>query len=206
MPEYWMEIRKQLPVVLIAAFVAGAVAYALSARIEPVYEVHFSYIVSLTEREEPGEYTFDGFYALQATDLFTATVAKWAQTPEVIVAAFNEAGIPLPTTEPHQVSRIVRADKTAPQLIQVSVRGKQEDTAMALAEGLQSVMERNIERYDEEGIPALQFRATATDAWVGRTAVSVPIISSAAFLIVAFLGLNLVVLLVAMRAVDTVKR
>ncbi|MEX0650156.1 MAG: hypothetical protein WD200_04080 [Candidatus Andersenbacteria bacterium] len=196
---YWDEIKRRLPLALLASFVVGVAAYVVAINIEPTYQVHFSYIVSLSEREAPQEYTFDGYYALQATDLFAATLAKWAQTPEVIVAAFESAQVPLQTEDPHQVSRIVRAEKTAPQLVQVTVSDATEARTRAVANSLQQVMQQNIERYHAEGIPALQFRVVTTDSWVGKTAVSVPIITIAAFVLVLFLGFNLILLLVAAR-------
>lgn len=197
--QYLGELRRRIPILLLIAFAAAAFAYGIARRIDPTYEVHYSYIVSLSERENPQEYTFDGYYALQATDLFAATLARWAQTPEVVVASFKEAQLPLTTTQPYELSKIVRADKTAPQLVQVTVTGATERDALALSNGLQRVMEMNIERYEEEGIPALRFRVSATDSWVGSTSVSVPIITSATFLLFLFLGFNTILFLTALR-------
>lgn len=185
---------------LLAFGVAGSLlAYAITSSIKPVFESHFSYLVSLSEREEAPEYRFDGFYALQATDLFTATLARWAGTPEVIVAAHKAAGVELKNSDPREVGRIIRAEKTAPQLVEVTIRHSDEEVASALVQGLQAVMDENIDRYHDEGIPALRFRVVTTEPWQGRVAIARGVITSATFVFVVFVGANIVLLIEAFR-------
>lgn len=156
------------------------------------FQVHYSYLVSLSEREAATEYKFDGFYALQATDLFASTLAQWAQTPEIIVAAHEAAGLSIPTRDPRTLVRIVTAEKTAPQLVEVTIKQTESEAARRLTEGLRTVMQRQIDLYHTEGIPALQFRAVATEPWVGERVVATNVIVIATFIFVFVVALNLV--------------
>lgn len=196
---YWQRVRLALPWLLLASFAAGVVAYVIASSYPPAHQVHFSYLISLSEREAAGEFRFDGFYALQATDLFAQTLARWIQTPEVIVAAYREAGLTPPTENPRQLTRLIKADKTAPQLVQVTVEETSEEKAGQLTTALQTVMEKNVAAYDDQGIPAIAFRVVATDPWAGKNEVSVPVITTATFVFVFLLALNGVLLLYSVR-------
>jgi len=196
---YWDAAKRYLPVLLVISAAASVVAFVLANASDIKYQAHYSYLVSLSQREAAQEYRFDGFYALQATDLFAATLARWVQTPETIVAAYERAGVALPTKAPRDLTKLMRAEKTAPQLVQVTVEGRDERQARELSRALASVMEENIKRYHDQGIPAVTFGVVATDTWVGYSKISVPIITSATFFFTLFFSLNVLLLWVAGR-------
>lgn len=187
--------RKFVQLVVISAAIAILV-WVIAGAIRPGAQVHFSYLVSLAERENPSEYTFDGYYAIQATDLFTATVAKWISTPEVIRAAYEEAGLSDGLgRDPRELTRSIRADKTAPQLIEVTIHATSEDKALGLAEALMAVMDRNIDQYHDQGIPALTFRVVATKPLAGSVALAKNPIAFATFVFSIFIGVNIVLII-----------
>lgn len=196
--EYWQQTKQQLPKVLLFSVVVALIAWGVAARIAPTHEVHFSYLVSLSQRDNVNEYRFDGFYALQATDLFAATLAKWAATPEVVVKAYQEAGLEIPSEDPRSLTRAIRAEKVAPQLIAVTVRDQSREVAQALAAGLQDVIEENVAAYHAQGVPAVQFRVVTTQPWTGVTRISVPIVVVATFVAAFLLAVNAVLLRVSL--------
>lgn len=196
---YWKTTRRYLLRVLLLSVVAALVAWGMASRVAPTYEVHFSYLVSLSARDNVNEYRFDGFYALQATDLFAATLAKWAAAPEVVVRAYQEAGLEVPSEDPRTLTRSVRAEKVAPQLVAVTVRSQSRDVAEALAVGLQDVIAQNVATYHAQGVPAVQFRVVPTQSWTGVARISVPIVVAATLVAAFLLGLNAVVLFQSVR-------
>lgn len=191
---YVEALKRSLSWLLLFGLAGGALVFAVASSFGPTYESHFSYLISLSQRDEASQYRFDGYYALQATDLFAATLARWIQTPEVIVAAHKAAGLQLTTQDPRELSRSVHAEKTAPQLVEVTVRGKNSNDATLLVKGLQAVMKDNIDRYHDQGIPAVQFRVVTTDTWQGQTKLAGGVIAVATFVLIVFLGANGVLL------------
>lgn len=196
---YFAAVQRSWMLVALFSVATAALAFAITSAIKPEYESHFSYVVSLSQRDEPGEYRFDGYYALQATDLFSATLARWVATPEVIVAAHKAAGLELATSDPRAISRIVRAEKTAPQLVEITVRNKDADKASALVQGLQAVMDKNIDTYHDEGIPAVEFRVVTTPVWQGKIATQKTAVTAAVFVFTIFFGINVVLLVEVFR-------
>jgi capsular polysaccharide biosynthesis protein len=191
---YWDVVQQRLPAVLLLSAAAALVAWLVVRDAGPTYQVHFSYLVSLSEREAADEFRFDGYYALSATDLFAGTLAQWLQAPEVLVSAYQRAGVPLPSRDSRQLGRSVSAEKVASQLVAVTVYQKDRTQAERLAQGLQAVMADNIDVYHDLGAPALSFRAVATEPWVGVHSLSQLVISVAAFVFMFFVVINLIVL------------
>lgn len=189
-----MPLASKLPVLLLASFLLAAIAFGIAERVGPLPQVHYSYLVSLSEREETPDFEFDGYYALQATDLFAATLAEWLTTPEVVVAAYRAAGLEPGTEDPRALTRLVEARKSAPQLVEVTVKGSSQAEAEALTAGLLVAMERNVALYHDEGIPAVQFGVVATQPFSGQRMIHARLIAVATFFAALILLLNAVLL------------
>lgn len=192
-------LERQLPRLLVVAAVVAAAAFSAAKTLPAAAQVHFSYLVSLSAREASPDFHFDGFYALQATELFAATLAEWARTPEVIVQAHTFAQLPVTSEDPRQLTRLVEAKKIAPQLVVITVKNRDAAVATALATGLRQAMAENLTLYHDKGIPALQFQAVATTPWVGRPRVAVGVITVATFFFTFFIGINAVLFLASLQ-------
>lgn len=196
---YWRVAQSKLPLALLVSVAAAVIAFVIVRQVGPGYQVHWSYLVSLQERDTVNEYRFDGYYALAATDLFAATLAKWTATPETIVAAYEAAGLELPDVDPRGVTRQVQAVKSAPQLVEVTVRHSERETAERLAAGMREVMAENVERYHNQGVPAVAFAAVPTEPWTGTTRLAAPVIVTATFLFTFFIVLNGILLIESLK-------
>lgn len=191
---YLGALRRAWPLIMLVSVAAALIAYGVVERQGPAYTVHFSYLVALAEREESATFEFDGYYALQATDLFAATVAAWAKSPEVVVAAYDRAGIEGRSADARVLVRAVEANKRSPQLVQVAVTHRDRETAEQLARGLQEVLGEQVAIYHERGIPALHFNAVSTQSWTSVRQPATRLLVTTVFLLVLVVAINLVLL------------
>lgn len=196
---YINALRRSYPLIIVAAVVLGCSAYLVARSFGTTYEAHYSYVVSLSARDNSPDFRFDGYYALQATDVFAATLAGWAQTPEVIVAAVEQAGLLAIPQDARTLQRLVQAEKTAPQLVQVTVRGNSAANAERLTNALQTVMQKNIDGYYQQGIPAVQFRVVLSRVWLGQSQLQAGVIAISIFIITLFLGMNGIIFFTALK-------
>lgn len=165
---------------------AGLLAVGAVARMGSGWAVHFSYVVSLKERESALAYRFDGYYALQATELFTKTLAEWIVAPEVVAQAHRAAGLP----EPGGIIKAIEAEAAAPQLVRVAVRASDRVHAEQLAAGVQAAV--------RPGVPA-EFQVVATEPWVAPAGLNKKVAGLATGVLVFFIGVNLAVLWESVR-------
>jgi hypothetical protein len=179
-------VRRALPGLLLLSVALGTLSYLVAQRMGGSYEAHFSYWISLREREISQEYRFDGYYALQATELFAETLAAAIKTPGVIAQAQGEKS----SQEVRGLLTSVEARQEAPQLVAVVAKGTTGEEARLLAEGLQGVVREQISHYFEQGDPALRFEVVATEVWVGERAIAARIVGLTVLVLTLFLGIN----------------
>lgn len=178
---------------LAASIAAFALAYALASSIPVTYEVHNSLMLSLDVRDAASEFRYDGYYALSAADLFSGTIAGLASSPEIIVAAYTQAGISLPSKDASRIVRTVQAKKSAPQLVQISVLGKSAHDAQAISAALRSVLAQSVEEYNKKGDASVVFRAVFSEPWMG-VRLSAPLPVALSVFLLVFFGMNMSVL------------
>jgi hypothetical protein len=104
--------------------------------------------------------------------------------------------------DPRDVGRAVTAEKKAPQLVAVTVTNRDQAVAEQLAGGLRAVMEKNVERYHDQGIPALTFRVVTTEPWLSMQQVEVAVIVGATFVFVFLAAINVVLLVESVKRVN----
>lgn len=192
--EYLIQLRRRLPVLILISLAMAVCAYAVVNRQGITHEVHFSYLVSLQERSPSSQYQFDGYYALQAIELFTETLSKWVITPEVLVEAYQRAQVPLPGLSQRQLQAGVSAEQAAPQLVHVVIRNQNVEYAKKVAAALDTTIQEKVTLYQEQGTPAVQFKIVATKPWAGKSSLNNVLILVATALGTFFIGLNLVLL------------
>lgn len=195
----WLVVQRRLPLLLLVSAGVAVVSWTVADRYSRQSEVHFSYLISLSDREGRGEYRFDGYYALSAISLFSETLAQWVRRPEVVAEAARRAGLRDVPQEARKLQRLVAAERVAPQLVAVTVRAGEADTAERLARSLQAVVGENVERYHESGTPALRFRVVASEPWAGQRIIEANVVAAAAFLLVLFAAVNVLVLWESLR-------
>ncbi len=199
MHDSFSALVKYLPVVLALSFAAAGVAYIIATNAPAVHEVHFSYMVSPIEREEATGFRYDGYYAISGTELFSSTLASLIASPEVIVRGYAIAGIALPSEDPIQLAGHVRAKKSAPQLVQVTVDDSSRSVAEQLSRGIMQATEDAVHEYNTTLSPSLAFTITATKPWTGTVRfAALPIaITTGVFALVV--GCMIVLFIVALK-------
>jgi hypothetical protein len=100
------------------------------------------------------------------------------------------------------LTRTIRAEKAAAQLVKVTVRAGEREEAQRLTQGLMTVAQQWVDRYHDQGIPAVGFRVVADEPWVGETHWSAPITGSAVFVLMFFLVVNAALLWASFKHLD----
>ncbi len=175
------------PRILIASFMIAFVAYGIAAKIPVSYDVHLSYVVSQEGGQATPGFRYDGYYALSATDLFAATLASWIAQPQTIALAYKTSDIPLPTNDAIDLGKRIRSEKTAPGLVNITVRDHSRETAEQIVRGVTKIIPAFIAQQNTTGTPAVTFRGIASDSWTGMSRIAPLPIALVVFVFVLFI-------------------
>lgn len=130
--------RKNLTFGIILLTIAGSFLWAY---VQPVrYLTSMSFSVNRISQQQTSDYQFDGYYALQAADLFSQTVVSWLQTPSVLVEISERAGSATPVTSIRSLTSRFKTKKYSSQNIVVTFAASSEDEAKRLASAVTDVI------------------------------------------------------------------
>lgn len=126
----------------ISLFVA-LLAYGFVRHQGVSYETHFSYLLVPVVHDRPAQtYDYDGYYALQASDLVGQSLEKWLTTSAIVNGAYKASHLTLAASDKQRLLTGVSAKHTAPQLVEVTVSSWAALASRRLAEALQQEIEK----------------------------------------------------------------
>lgn len=132
--------RRWLGIGILVLTVAGAYAWQM---LQPVrYSTSMSLGVNRVNADQTPDYQFDGYYALQAADLFSQTLVSWMQTPSILVEIYDQAGLPTGVDSIRGLTSRFNTKKVAAQNVVVTYSSPSQAEAEKLAMAITSVTTR----------------------------------------------------------------
>lgn len=106
------------------------------------YNVSLSLSVFSKVSQPTQDYQFDGYWSIKAADGFSDTVSQWVQSPEVINAVYQKAGVaPVKSL----LGRPLKAQKMASQYVATEFLVNQPQDAAKISKALISVLQEKTE-------------------------------------------------------------
>lgn len=137
-----MNIFKKYRWLIISITVIALAGGAIFTITKPVYyDTSISFSINRLNHQTTGEYQYDGYYAIQASDLFSQTVMSWMLTPSVLLEIYDQAEIDPQITSLEEISSRFKAKKYSPQNIVISYKERDYDTAEKLSSAIITIVE-----------------------------------------------------------------
>lgn len=122
--------------IILTALIAAAAGLIYSYAKPVEYDTSISFFVNRINIQETEDYQYDGYYAIQASDLFSQNVMSWMMTPSVLLQVYDKAGIDPQIKTVEQFTSRFRVRQYSPQNIAVRFRERDEDTAQTIADAI----------------------------------------------------------------------
>ncbi len=151
---------------LVAAIIVGALAAtcAFTLTRNPSFLTSSTIGITTSEKQQTPDYQYDGYYAIQASELFSDTVTSWAESPDVIVNVFDKAGIAAPTQNIKKLAKIFTANKLSAQNVEIRFTTDSEETAKKLVSGLQQAFDEKTKTINDASKGSTSFQLVFSDA------------------------------------------
>ncbi|TAN57898.1 hypothetical protein EPN15_02700 [Patescibacteria group bacterium] len=139
----FLKIINQNKVKIIAiAMIVGILSVLITKFLPAKYDASVALNVIRVNREETGDYQYDGFYAIQASNLFAETIVSWLETPAVVKEIYEQSGRKDAVLSLSDFAGAFKAKKLSSQNITVKFSSKTEEEAKTIASSLVSVVEK----------------------------------------------------------------
>jgi len=129
--------------------IATATAVLVAATRPERTGVSVSFAINRTNREATNQYQYDGYYALQASDLFAQTVVSWFSTPSVLLEIYQQAKLDPAIQSVNSLPARFSVRKYSAQNIVVKYTETDNDRATKVADGLKTVMESKASKLNQ---------------------------------------------------------
>lgn len=137
MLQEYLTIIRNYKYTLLGIGVATAIAtFIFTAKQPSYYNSSLSLLVSSSQIQETQDYRFDGYYTIQATDLFSNNIEAWLKSPEVVSGIFNASKINVGVSNIKELAKIFKAEKLAPHYVEVRYKTSSEQDAGRIASAI----------------------------------------------------------------------
>lgn len=136
------DVRRALPWIVVGTLVIMTVTVAVAAYRPTSYTTSIAFSVNRVNVEKTPYYEYDGYYAIQASDLFSQTIVSWFLTPSVLLDVYADAGVDPNIDSLDRFTSRFKTRKYSAQNIVVKYMERDEATARALATAIIDTVER----------------------------------------------------------------
>jgi capsular polysaccharide biosynthesis protein len=161
--DYRAVFRRFIAVILLITVIGAGAGLVFSLLQDVMYDTSISFAVNRTSRQETPDYQYDGYYAIQAADLFSQTIVSWFSTPSVILEMYRKGGIEPVITSIDSFSNQFRTRKYSPQNIVLRYSEATNDRAATLAEAIIAVAKDKVKQLNRSSDQEALFELVASE-------------------------------------------
>lgn len=182
---YWSQRRMIAAIVIVCVGTAIAVAATRPER----SGVSVSFAINRINKESTSQYQYDGYYALQASDLFAQTVVSWFSTPSVLREVYQQANIDPEIQSVNSLPARFSVRKYSAQNIVVRYTETNNDRATKVADGMKMLMESKAAKLNQTSDGKALFEIVAGAPVIAPAKANVPLVAAVALVLSLALGL-----------------
>jgi len=195
MIQEYLKIIKNYKYALLGISIATAVVTFIVTMKQPsYYNSSLSLLVSSSQVQDTQDYRFDGYYTIQATDLFSNNIEAWLKSPEVVSGIFNAAKINPGTSHIKELTKIFKAEKLAPHYVEVRYKTSGEQDATRIASAITDALSEKTKSLGESSKNQTAFSVSSGKPVTALTKPPVLVNTAVAFVAGLFMGFLLVLM------------
>jgi capsular polysaccharide biosynthesis protein len=187
--------RRSIALAILFIIIVTLTTMLVSMRAKPKFVTSLSITVDRANRQTSAEYQYDGYYAIQASDLFSQTILSWFLTPSTLLEFYQRAGLDANIESLGGLIGRFRARKISAQNITVQFSEPERARAEALAQAIGDVVKERGESLNQDSEGQALFEVTPANPVIVETKPNVLLATAAAFLA----SLALAFLVIALR-------
>ncbi len=137
------QLTKRFKYILLISLLGVGVGLGVTLVVPNTYTAAINiYVYKEVESPQPGVYSYDGYYAQQASEAYTDTVKSVFESGDILSSALDEQGILIEDLKSFQGSLTV--DKVAPQLIEVKLTRENQGEASGVIQAISQKVDQKI--------------------------------------------------------------
>ncbi len=154
--DYLQFLNRYYRVILAVTAVCVALGLAVSFLSVPRYKASTTLAVRREAAEtNPNYFTYEGYYAQQTAQEYADTVVGFLESYDTALHTLVLAGLPSGTEQVKILSSRIKAEKTAPNLVALTLDWEDASTSATLVNSLVNATKQSSQRLNEKGDKAI---------------------------------------------------
>lgn len=188
-------IRRSLIWIVITAVVTGAAGLILALQTPVSYDTSLAFAINRINKQATADYQYDGYYAIQASDLFAQTVTSWIATPSILLEMYERADVDPQIKSLSSFSSRFTTKKYSSQNIGIRFSERDQETAEKLSAAIIGVLSEKTSAINKTADAKALFEIVGSQPVIVKTQPA-PILWAALGVIAGALAALLLVVLV----------
>lgn len=134
-------LRRQMGIILLLTVIVAAASGVWTAFQPVTHKASLAFTVNRINKQDTLDYQYDGYYAIQASDLFSQTVVSWFLTPSFVLEVYDRAEVAPAIDSLEKFTSRFKTRKYSAQNIVVAFTERDEQTAEGISAAVVSLVE-----------------------------------------------------------------
>ena len=131
--EYLKIIRKNFKIIIAIGIITAISAFVFSIMQPVKYEVSLSLTIVKDKTQITNDFKYDGYYALQSSEIIADSVEQWLKSPEVVSAIYQEAEVKQDFKNIKSYTKKFTAYKMSSQFVEVKFKSNTKKEAKKIS-------------------------------------------------------------------------
>lgn len=161
--EYIAIFKKEKNTIGGAVLSVLVLALALSGLKGAFYDNDMLLLISRNGTQNTADYKYDGYYAVQASDIFSDNISQWLSSASVVSEIYIRAKAENEMKSLKSFSKVFKADKLSSQYVRVRYSSKDRETAKNLARAMINVLQEKADLLSGASAEQIGFKVIYSD-------------------------------------------
>lgn len=161
--EYISIFKRETKVISSSILLVLVFVLILSGLKEVYFDNDMLLLISRSGAQNTPDYKYDGYYAVQASDIFADNVSQWLGSASVANEIYTRAKTQNEVKSLKDFSKIFKADKLSSQYVRVRYQTKDRETALSLAHAMTDVLQEKADMLSQSSTEQIGFKVIYSD-------------------------------------------
>ena len=159
--EYLKIIRKKSKLIF-AISIATAISAFIFSAVQPIqYETSLSLSITKDKTQMTGDFKYDGYYALQSSEIIATSIEQWLKSPEVVNAIYQKSEINPDFKNIKNYTKKFTAKKMSPQYVEVKFKSNTKEEAEKISAATVEIINAKTEKIKKDSEQEISFSVSS---------------------------------------------
>lgn len=127
------------------------------------YDNDMLLLISRSGTQNTPDYKYDGYYAVQASDIFSDNVSQWLGSASIANEIYTRAKAESEMRSLKDFSKVFKADKLSSQYVRVRYQTSSREAAIKLAHAMADVLQEKADLLSKSSVEQIGFKVIYSD-------------------------------------------